>query len=409
MASFQYKGQRDGRTLNGTIEAVDRKQAILLLSGQGVALQTLAESDAVQVGAVRGGLSLKFRARNKKIKPRNITNLTRQLATLLEAGFPLARALEFAARQDTSGPMAKMLESLSSAIQQGRDFSQALADYPQYFGDIFLSMVRAGETGGILDTMLDRLAGMREADEELAGRFKSAMTYPALMLGAMVIALGVMFAYVVPQFATMFEDMGRALPGPTQVLLSVGDFAATWWLAVVVGVVVIGASFRAWIKTASGAFQWDRTRLEMPVVGNFMAQFAIARLARTAGTLLESGVNMVDAFSSAGEVSGNRYISQVMQHALREVRQGRLLSVALADSPVIPALLREMIALGEESGQVGPMMKRVAEVYDRQTREIVSGITSIIEPFMVLFMGAVVGMVVIALLLPIFEMSAGAI
>ena len=138
MASFQYKGRRDGRTLNGTIEAADRKQAILLLSGQGVVLQTLAESDAVQVGAVRVGLSLKIRARNKKIKPRNITNLTRQLATLLEAGFPLARALEFAARQDTSGPMAKMLESLSSAIQQGRDFSQALADYPQYFGDIFL-------------------------------------------------------------------------------------------------------------------------------------------------------------------------------------------------------------------------------------------------------------------------------
>jgi type II secretory pathway component PulF len=178
---------------------------------------------------------------------------------------------------------------------------------------------------------------------------------------------------------------------------------------VVVGVVVAGASFRAWTKTTAGAFQGDRTRLEMPVLGNFMAQFAIARLARTAGTLLESGVNLIDAFASAGDVSGNRYISHIIQRALAEVRHGKPLATALADAPVIPVLLREMIALGEESGQVGPMMKRVAEVYDRQTRETVSGITSIIEPFMVLFMGVVVGMVVIALLLPIFEMSTGGV
>ncbi len=270
-------------------------------------------------------------------------------------------------------------------------------------------MVRAGETGGIVDAMLVRLAEMREADEALADRFKSAMTYPAMMMGAMVIALGVMFAYVVPQFATMFEDMGRALPGPTQILLNVGDFAATWWPAVVAGVVVAGAGFKAWVKTESGAFQWDRTRLEIPVLGNFMAQFAIARLARTAGTLLESGVNLIDAFASAGDVSGNRYISHIMQRALADVRHGKPLAESLADAPVIPSLLREMIALGEESGQVGPMMKRVAEVYDRQTRETVSGITSIIEPFMVLFMGGVVGMVVIALLLPIFEMSTGGV
>ena len=170
---------------------------------------------------------------------------------------------------------------------------------------------------------------------------------------------------------------------------------------------VIGASFRAWTKTAAGAYQYDRIRLEMPVIGGFMIQFAVARLARTAGTLLESGVNMVDAFASAGEVSGNLYIGEIMKRALADVRQGRPLAVALSGAPIMPVLLREMIALGEESGQVGPMMKRVAEVYDRQTREIVSGITSIIEPFMVLFMGAVVGMVVIALLLPIFEMSVG--
>ena len=408
MASFQYKGRRDGTACAGTIEAPDRKQAIALLSSQGVMLQQLEETAEGGVGVSAGGLSLRL-GRGKKIKPRDITILTRQWATLLEAGFPLARALEFVSRQNSAGPMAEMVADLSASIQQGRDFSQALADYPQYFGNIFLSMVRAGETGGILGAMLVRLAEMREADEALADRFKSAMTYPALMMGAMVIALGVMFAYVVPQFATMFEDMGRALPGPTQILLNVGDFASTWWPAVVVGVVVAGASFRAWTKTTAGAFQWDRTRLEIPVLGNFMAQFAIARLARTAGTLLESGVNLIDAFASAGDVSGNRYISHIIQRALAEVRHGKPLATALADAPVIPVLLREMIALGEESGQVGPMMKRVAEVYDRQTRETVSGITSIIEPFMVLFMGVVVGMVVIALLLPIFEMSTGGV
>ncbi len=390
------------------MEADDRRQAISLLARQGVQLQKLDEEADNSGSGPGGGLSLRLGG-PKKIKPRDITILTRQLATLLEAGFPLARALEFVSRQESAGPMAEMVSDLSASIQQGQDFSQALSSYPKYFGNIFLSMVRAGETGGILDAMLVRLAEMREADEELADRFKSAMTYPALMMGAMVIALGVMFAYVVPQFATMFEDMGRALPGPTQILLNVGDFTSTWWPAMVAGVVVAGASFKAWVKTESGAFQWDRTRLEMPVLGNFMAQFAIARLARTAGTLLESGVNLVDAFASAGDVSGNRYISHIIQRALAEVRHGKPLAAALADAPVIPSLLREMIALGEESGQVGPMMKRVAEVYDRQTRETVSGITSIIEPFMVLFMGGVVGMVVIALLLPIFEMSTGGV
>ena len=407
MASFQYTGVRGGKACSGTIEAPDRRQAITLLAGQGIQLQELDEKADGSSGS-GGGLSLRLGGA-KKIKPRDITILTRQLATLLEAGFPLARALEFVSRQESAGAMSEMVADLSASIQQGQDFSQALSEYPKYFGNIFLSMVRAGETGGILDAMLVRLAEMREADEALADRFKSAMTYPALMMGAMVIALGVMFAYVVPQFATMFEDMGRALPGPTQILLNVGDFAATWWPAVVAGVVVAGAGFKAWVKTESGAFQWDRTRLEMPVIGNFMAQFAIARLARTAGTLLESGVNLIDAFASAGDVSGNRYISHIMQRALADVRHGKPLAVSLADAPVIPSLLREMIALGEESGQVGPMMKRVAEVYDRQTRETVSGITSIIEPFMVLFMGGVVGMVVIALLLPIFEMSTGGV
>ena len=407
MASFQYSGVRDGKACSGTIEAPDRRQAITLLAGQSVQLQEIEEK-ADGGGGAGSALSLRLGGA-KKIKPRDITILTRQLATLLEAGFPLARALEFVSRQESTGPMSEMVADLSASIQQGQDFSQALSEYPKYFGNIFLSMVRAGETGGILDAMLVRLAEMREADEALADRFKSAMTYPAMMMGAMVIALGVMFAYVVPQFATMFEDMGRALPGPTQILLNVGDFAATWWPAVVAGVVVAGAGFKAWVKTESGAFQWDRTRLEMPVLGNFMAQFAIARLARTAGTLLESGVNLIDAFASAGDVSGNRYISHIMQRALADVRHGKPLAVSLADAPVIPSLLREMIALGEESGQVGPMMKRVAEVYDRQTRETVSGITSIIEPFMVLFMGGVVGMVVIALLLPIFEMSTGGV
>ncbi|MBT5818804.1 MAG: type II secretion system F family protein [Proteobacteria bacterium] len=407
MASFQYSGVRDGKACSGTIEAPDRRQAITLLAGQSVQLQEIEEK-ADGGGGAGSGLSLRLGGA-KKIKPRDITILTRQLATLLEAGFPLARALEFVSRQESTGPMSEMVADLSASIQQGQDFSQALSEYPKYFGNIFLSMVRAGETGGILDAMLVRLAEMREADEALADRFKSAMTYPAMMMGAMVIALGVMFAYVVPQFATMFEDMGRALPGPTQILLNVGDFAATWWPAVVAGVVVAGAGFKAWVKTESGAFQWDRTRLEIPVLGNFMAQFAIARLARTAGTLLESGVNLIDAFASAGDVSGNRYISHIMQRALADVRHGKPLAESLADAPVIPSLLREMIALGEESGQVGPMMKRVAEVYDRQTRETVSGITSIIEPFMVLFMGGVVGMVVIALLLPIFEMSTGGV
>lgn len=390
------------------VEATDRREAIKLVTGQGVLLKRLEVSGQDEGQGDGKGLSFNLGG-GKKIKSGDITVFTRQLATLLEAGFPLSRALEFVSRQESRGSINEMVSELSRAIHQGRDFSEALGDFPEHFGGIYLSMIRAGESGGILDIMLVRLTEMREADEALADKFKSAMTYPAVMMAAMVIALGVMFAYVVPQFAVMFQDMGRALPAPTQILLSVGDFTKNWWLAILVVLVVAGASFRTWCRTESGAFRYDRARLQAPVIGSFISQFAIARLARTAGTLLESGVNLVDAFASAGEVSGNRYINEIIQQALVEVRHGRTLATALADAPVIPVLLREMIALGEESGQVGPMMKRVAEVYDRQTRERVSGVTSIIEPFMVLFMGIVVGMVVIALLLPIFEMSVGGV
>ncbi len=232
-----------------------------MLNGQGVQLQQLTEVNNTNSSSSEGGISLSLGG-SKKIKSRDITVLTRQMATLLEAGFPLSRALEFVSRQDSSGSMSEMVGDLSRAIQQGRDFSQALEDYPQYFGGIYLSMIRAGETGGILAIMLNRLAEMREADEALNDRFKSAMTYPALMLGAMVIALGVMFAYVVPQFSTMFEDMGRFL-GPFCYRNNIAGLAQRGELR------IVGTS--GTVTTLTGVFldlpRYDRSQVDGAYLG----------------------------------------------------------------------------------------------------------------------------------------------
>lgn len=268
-------------------------------------------------------------------------------------------------------------------------------------------MIRAGEAGGILALLLERLANMREADEVLVAKIKGAMTYPVVMLVAMIGSLVVMFTFVVPKFATMFEDMGQALPGPTLIMMAISTaFQHYWWaIAGVTGALI--ATPLLWGRTPRGRRALDQLKLRLPVFGKFATQVAMARLCRTLGTLLDSGVNLIAAIEASRGVAGNVVIAQAIGDSLKAIREGKKVGQTFAATGLFPDLVTEMITLGEESGQIGPMLLKVADIYERQTDELVKALTSVLEPVMILFMGGVVGMVVIAMLLPIFSMNVG--
>ncbi|OSM07342.1 putative type II secretion system protein [Magnetofaba australis IT-1] len=327
------------------------------------------------------------------------------MATLLNAGFPLAKALKFIKKQEKIPQLSDALGQVDEDVRAGATLSEALTRHPGYFNALYVNMVRAGETGGILDQMVERLADMREADEELAAKIKGAMTYPALMMLAMLGSILILFVFVIPKFAVMFEDMGQALPTPTLIMLGIGDVLQQGWWLIVGTLVGLYVGVHTYGQTPNGRLTLDRIQLKTPLIGDFVSKVAMARLCRIMGTLLDSGVPLLTTFEAGKGVAGNAVISDAITGSLNAIREGGRIGPTFAATGAFPELVTEMITLGEESGRVGTMMLKVAAIYERQTDETVKTLTSILEPVMILVMGGVVGMVVVAMLMPIFEMN----
>ncbi|MCP4964981.1 MAG: type II secretion system F family protein [bacterium] len=407
MATFAYRGLQGQERRDGEIDAADRRAALQGIRRMGIVpLRVVAAEGGQRPARAQGaqakgpGLSL-----SQGIKGKQITALTRQLGTLTNAGFPLARALAFVGRQADKPQLRELIASIDSEVRGGATLSDALSRHPRQFNSLYVNMIQAGEAGGILALLLDRLAGMREADEALVAKIKGAMTYPAIMLLAMLGSLVILFTFVVPKFALMFEEMGQSLPMPTQVMMSISGLFANYWWALLGGIAALVAGPILWGKTQAGRRALDRFKLRIPVFGTFATQIAMARLCRTLGTLLDSGVNLIAALEASRGVAGNLIIAQAVTDSLKDIREGKKVGQTFAATGLFPDLVTEMITLGEESGQVGNMMLKVAEVYERQTDELVKALTSILEPVMILFMGGIVGMVVVAMLMPIFSMN----
>lgn len=410
MPTYAYKGTHGGQQREGEIEATDQRAALTALRQSGVLPLQVVER------ASRGSGSSPARAASSNNKPliargindKDITGFTRQLATLINAGFPLARALEFIQRQGEKESLRELIGKVNTQVRGGASMSEALAEHPKHFDSLYTNMVKAGEAGGILALLIERLAAMREADEALVSKIKGAMTYPAVMLLAMIISLVVLFIFVVPKFAVMFEDMGQALPAPTVIMMGISEaFQRYWWaMAGLIGGLIAGVVF--WRRTPGGRFALDRLLLNIPVFGGFATRVAMARFCRTLGTLLDSGVNLVAGLEASRGVAGNVVISAAVGDSLKAIKEGKKVGQTFGATGLFPPLVCEMITLGEESGKMGVMCLKVADIYDRQTDDLVKALTSVIEPLMILFMGGVVGMVVIAMLLPIFSMNLGA-
>lgn len=404
MPLFDYAGYNaQGKKVSGVIEGSGRRTALQLLKNQGIVATEIVQ----QTAAPKSRRSLPAFLSRRRIPVNDLAAATRQLATLLSAGIALDEALATLAGQQEKPALAKALTQTREDVVQGQALHQGLARHSYIFSELYVNMVQVGESSGTLDQVLHRLADFLEEQARLRSRIQAAMAYPVLMA---LIGTGVLFflmAFVVPKVTRMLEDMDRALPLPTQLLISTSDFLAAWWwvllLLLIAGLLFLGQ----YLKTEAGKIRLDRLKLSLPMFGKLNLLLATARFTRTLGTLLRSGVPLLAALEIVQNLMGNRVLKQVLEDTIIAVREGESLAQPLLRSGVFPKMVSQMAAVGEKSGELEEMLFKVADAYEHQVDSTINALLSLLEPVMILLMGTVVGFIVLAILLPIFEASQG--
>ncbi len=402
MPIFEYTALNSiGREKPGTLNAGSLAEARRTLRSRGIHVVRVAEEDSPS--AQQSGKTVRFSRRTAR--PREIASATRQLATLLHAGMALVPALDALVEQLRGEPLARVFARISDRISEGASLATALEEHPRLFPRLYVSMVRAGEAAGALEAVLKRLADILERRVALTGRVRSALVYPVFMsvFGFAVVVF--LLYYVVPSLSKLLTDMNRALPWPTQALIAVSGWVEHYFWAI--GLVAVGliGLWRLWRRTSSGALAWDRLLLALPLAGPLLRKAAVARFARTLGVLLASGVDILDALDIVKRVVGNRVLEGVLQEARERVRHGAGLADPLRRSGAFPPVVYHMIATGEASGNLEEGLRNVATAFEEEVETNVDALTSLLEPVMILAMGLVVGFIVLAVLLPIFDIN----
>jgi type IV pilus assembly protein PilC len=331
------------------------------------------------------------------VKPKDITIFARQFSTMINAGLSLTKCLSILSAQTESAGLRNVISQIGKDVESGQSLSDSLGKHPKVFPPIFVNMVRAGETGGVLDEVLNRVADHFESEQKLKGKIKSAMTYPLAMGGLVLVVLAAMMVFVVPTFEKMFSDMGGKLPFITQMLVDISHFVAGWGgLVVVASIAGVIALFKWWSK-GPGMTMWDGAKLSMPVFGSLIRKISLAKFTRTFGTLVSAGVPILVA-----DTSGNQVVANAVKKARSAIKEGETIAKPLSESKVFPSMLVQMIAVGEETGALDTMLNKIADFYDEEVSTAVDGLTSLIEPLMMASLGVIVGGMVIALYLPMF-------
>ncbi len=393
-----------GKTVHDIIDSDSMASARQKLRAAGIyptAIKEVHETDARK----KPGIPYVSRLFSKKVKQSEIAMMTRQLATLLAAGFPLVSAISTLVPQAESGLFKRILSQIKDAIEEGSSFAEALALYPDTFSDMYINMVRSGESSGTLELVLERLAEISEKQQALNNRIRSALTYPVLMF---VLGLGVLYfllAYVVPRITSIFSDMGQALPAPTRFLIATSElFKSGWWIILLI-IVLAAAVISRIKKTEKGGYLYDKLKLSLPGFGNLITKLSVARFARTLGTLLENGVSMLQALRIVKNIVGNRLIAESIEKAAEDVEKGGGLGKSLEATHLFPHISIQMIQVGEQSGELEPLLGKVADIYENDVENTVVGLSTLLEPLIILFMGVIVLFIVLSILLPIFEMN----
>ena len=405
MPIYAYTGlTTQGRTVAGVIDADSPKNARLSLRRTGIFPTAVTEERATQAAtavSTTGGLSRLF----ERVPARELALLTRQLATLTKAGLPLVECLGTLIEQMERAPLKRVLSHVRQQVREGRSLAEALQAHPRVFSPIYVNMIRAGEESGTLETVLARLADYSEAQAHLLRTVQSALTYPLLMVMVASAILVFLLAYVVPQVTRIFSETGQKLPLVTRILIGLSSFLAEyWWVFLVAGACGILGWARL-LRTPKGREWYDRLLLQLPWVGRLLQRLSVARMARTLSTLLASGVPLLSALGIVTHLMNNTLLRRALEDARTSVQEGESLAAPLKRSGLFPALLVQMIAVGERSGELEGLLARAAEAYDEEVATALSRLTSLLEPLTILVMGGVVLFIVLAILLPIFELN----
>ena len=404
MPVYEYTAlNQRGKNISGIINAdsaVSARQKLRAAKNYPVSIQEVENAPTRKISK---GFSLPLPF--SRVKERDVTMLTRQLATLVGAGFPLVTALDALIPQIKSLAFNKVMSRIKNSIVEGSSFAGALSMYPDTFSALYKNMVRAGESSGTLEIVLEQLAAIMEKQQELKNRIRSALAYPILMtvLGSLVLIL--LLVYIVPTITGMFTEMNQVLPAPTRMLIAFSDFIkASWWLLLAVIIAALIA-LRQFKKTEKGRHLTDKCLLSFPISGNLIRKLAVARFGRTLGSLLANGVAMLSALDIAKNIAGNVLISEAVDLAAKEVEQGQGLGKALGATGVFPDLTIQMIQVGEQSAELETMLSKMADVYENEAESSIMSMTTLLAPILILVMGVIVGFIVLSICLPIFEMS----
>ncbi|MBI3648779.1 MAG: type II secretion system F family protein [Actinobacteria bacterium] len=346
---------------------------------------------------------MKITLRPGHVKMKELSVFCRQFATMVNSGLPILRALAILADQTESEELAKVIEKVRMDVEQGASLSGAMEKHPKAFNDLFVAMVKSGETGGVLDDVLLRLADMIEKEVKLRGKIKSAMTYPVAVVCLVALIMSAMLFFVVPQFKSIYAQLGGTLPLPTRVLLMMSDGMKKYWYIVIVVSVSLTIAFKRYKKTDQGRFQVDAVKLKVPVFGPLFHKTALSRFSSTLGMLLKSGVPILQALDIVADTVNNKVISRAVVDTQGAVRQGESIARPLAKHPVFPPMVVQMLSVGEETGQIDTMLSKVAEFYNDEVEAQVDALTSLIEPLLIAVIGGCVGASVVALYMPMFN------
>lgn len=337
------------------------------------------------------------------ITTRDIVGATRQLATMINAGLPLVQSLDVLAKQSENNALADVLKAVLYDIEAGSNLADALRKHPRVFTSLYVNMVTAGEAGGILDTILLRLATLLEKSDALVRKVARAMIYPAVVLTVAVAAVAIMLAFVIPTFQTMFDTVGAALPAPTRLVISLSQLLQHYWWALAAGGAVTLVGLRRYYATPAGRLAIDRASLRIPVLGIMLRKAAVARFTRTLGTLLSSGVSLLDALEITARTAGNRVIHDAVMASRANIAAGETITTPLKRSGVFPPMVVQMINVGEQTGGLDEMLTKIADFYDDEVDDAVEGLLKAVEPIMIVVLGAIIGGMIVAMYLPVFS------
>jgi len=405
MATYSYKATDSaGKIVTGVLEADEEKKVVAELQTHGLIpiRIALAKGNGKRLGM---NVSEQFLGLFHGVSSKDVMVFTQDLATLLEAGLPVDRALSLLIESAEKERFKMVANDILKTVQGGGYLSDALAKHPKAFTSFYVSMVRAGEAGGVLEAVLSRLGEFLESAQELKDYIKSAMVYPVFLVGVGGVSIIILLTFVIPKFSIIFSDMGQTIPLSTQLLLGISHLLQSYWWAILA---VLGAGYyflRKYLKTPAGRLKFDRKKMKFPVVGELIKKIEVARFARTLGTLTKSGVPILQALMLVKDIMGNKVISAAMESVYTRVKEGDRLSKPLRDTGIFPPLAIQMITVGEETGRLDRMLLRVAESYEKMVRNTVKRLISLLEPTMILLMGLVVGFVVVSMLMAVFSMN----